>query len=651
MSLGVPLALAAALRLPFPRLSPFGHDEALEAIRARPIWYGARPVESEITSWFIPDPAGMLYLFALTEGFDRPAVARVLMMAALNVVAVGLTYAIAARYWGRWAGFAAALTMAVNPWAVTFARQPWVITQPLVTCLMMLAGWRVVVDRDARWIVPFFVAGAIQTQTHLLSVLLGPPVVLTLLLFPRAWFRWQTVVGGILALAIVAPYGLHLWSIRDDVVDALGRGDRGLALGADATAVRLTAWFLSGQGLELKLGVPDSALAALSPLALVPLTLLGGALVVGVAACVLWPVPRRADVLLLVWFGVPLGLMTWQSSAVYIHYVLTLLPVLFLLVGRGIAVIARQWPTPALVVLAIAGAPHVVLVAAFYQGLDEMATAPRSNISPTAWQEAANARDAIARRLGVGEIHGLPLDYWQGVADATKPAVAGVTDVLVMTGIEDDGERHLDKRRKALEYLLGPELQSRFPLDGLTVLPANRRSVLMTIPEQDPPRAATRDALKVMELHQPGTNSATRAWISPGRSVGELVQPRAAANVLFDCGVRALGVDAPARAQPGQSVRLTTYWSIEQAVRLNGRDLTTGVALTDAGGAVRATARRGGLPSAEWRDSDLLVQQITLVVPTGAFSELILRATLDGPSGDVCAPMTSPVLGTIRGAP
>ncbi|MGE3911043.1 MAG: hypothetical protein AB7K36_16920, partial [Chloroflexota bacterium] len=54
------LVVSAALRLPFPDLTPFGHDEALEAERARPIWYGARPVDSEITSWFIPDPAGLL---------------------------------------------------------------------------------------------------------------------------------------------------------------------------------------------------------------------------------------------------------------------------------------------------------------------------------------------------------------------------------------------------------------------------------------------------------------------------------------------------------------------------------------------------------------------------------------------------------------
>ena len=68
------LVVAALFRLPFPDLTPFGHDEAHEAERARPIWSGARPVDSEITSWFIPDPAGLLYVYALAEPFPRPAI-------------------------------------------------------------------------------------------------------------------------------------------------------------------------------------------------------------------------------------------------------------------------------------------------------------------------------------------------------------------------------------------------------------------------------------------------------------------------------------------------------------------------------------------------------------------------------------------------
>src|SRR4051812_31899204 len=163
------------LRLPFPDLTPFGHDEALEAERARPIWYGARPVDSEVTSWWIPDPAGLLYFFALAEPFPQPAIARVVMVSTANVASVALTYAFGRRFLGPRAGLIAGLLYAANPWAVTFGRQPWVITQPLLTTLMLFSAAMVMVRRDRRWVIPFFVAGAAQTQTHQLAVLFGPP--------------------------------------------------------------------------------------------------------------------------------------------------------------------------------------------------------------------------------------------------------------------------------------------------------------------------------------------------------------------------------------------------------------------------------------------------------------------------------------------
>jgi 4-amino-4-deoxy-L-arabinose transferase-like glycosyltransferase len=333
------LVVASALRLPLPDLTPFGHDEALEAIRARPIWYGARPVESEITSWWIPDPAGLLYFFALAEAFTKPAIARVELVALANVASVLLTYALARRYFGRRVGLVAGLLYAVNPWAVTFGRQPWVITQPLLTTLMLLSAMKVVVDRDRRWVLGFFVALAAQTQTHLLAVLYGPPVALTLLLFARRWVVRELAIGVGLALLIVAPFALHLWGIQDSIVEALDRGNRGLRLAPNLAAARLTLWFASGYGIDAKLGLPSASMDMLRGPLLVVAVITGALLILGVVravrACLRRPDGWEAQALLLIWFLGPLLLMTWQSSAVYIHYVLVLLPTPFLLMGVG----------------------------------------------------------------------------------------------------------------------------------------------------------------------------------------------------------------------------------------------------------------------------------------------------------------------------
>lgn len=632
LSLVLVLVVASALRLPFPDLTPFGHDEALEAERARPIWYGARPVESEVTSWWIPDPAGLLYVFALAEPFPQPAVARVVLVSLLNVLSVLICYLLARRFFGAQVGLVSGLLYAVNPWAVTFGRQPWVITQPLLTTIMLLTASMVVARRDGRWIVPFFLAGAAQTQTHLLAVLFGPPVLLTLLLFWPRWLKPALGPAVLAALAVVTPYALHLWSIRDEIAEALAKGNRGLVLAPDSFAPTLTAWLISGFNLDKKIGFPDAAMDALRiPLLVVAgitVALLLTGIVVSALACRRRAADWEADALLLIWLLAPLALMTWQTSQVYIHYVLCLVPVPFVLMARGAAWLADcaqavRLPTSLgwrLVGGVLAGVllVQVASVAAFYAAIDRMASLPPSNLSPTDVQAAYNRADLAARQIGIGELHGPPLRVWQRLADQVRFAANGVglQNITVMTGIQDEGNRHLDRRRKALSYLLGPDLHPRFPLEGLVVVPTQGDSLTMTLPEEELPRAASRGAVRLLDVPLAGTNGATRLWRTRPRAPSELIPQRFAEDAPLAPGVRLVGVDTPTRAQPGQTIPLILFLLVEPGAHDLDPDLLPFVELTDTSGGTRLTSTsRGGLPSSEWLPGDLLIQRINLTVP------------------------------------
>ncbi len=641
----VVLVVAAALRLPAPDLTPFGHDEALEAARARPIWNGARPVDSEITSWWIPDPAGLLYFFALAEAFPKPAIARVELVAATNVLAVLVCYALAARFFGPRAAFGAGLLYAANPWAATFARQPWVIVQPLLAAVALFSATMVVARRERRWAIPFFVALAAQSQTHLLAVLYAPAVLLTLALHWRRWLGRELAIGVGLALLIVAPFTLHLWDIRADVLDALGRGNRGLTLEPSAVAARLTLWFVSGYELETKLGLSAPTLEALrGPLSVVA-ALSAALLVLGIvraaAACRRRVPGWEAYAVLLVWFLAPLLLMSWQSSAVYIHYLLVLLPTPFLLMAlavrpsphpspstplpeaergasppsppRGGAGGGVLWFLPLLAICVV----QIAALGAFYAALDSSLAAPRTTLTPTEWQTALNQAELGGKQAGIGELHGLPLRYWQTVADGAKEAAAPLRgrDVVVVTGIPDSANRQLDKRRKALDYLLGPELEARFPLEGLTVLPSAADTLFITIPEQELPRADAREATRLGEVPLPGTNGATRLWLVRARPQEDQVQPRAPTPAPFETGVRLLGLDAPARAQPGQGLALVSYWLVERQIAPDDEDDEPFVELLGVAGEQLAYHAAGGLPSVQWRAGDVLVQRLSLIVP------------------------------------
>jgi 4-amino-4-deoxy-L-arabinose transferase-like glycosyltransferase len=654
LSLLLVLVVAGALRLPFPDLTPFGHDEALEAERARPIWYGARPVDSEITSWFIPDPAGLLYFYALAEPFSRPAIARVLLISSTNVLSVLLCYLLARRFFGAGVGMAAGLLYAANPWAVMFGRQPWVITQPLLTTLMLLSAMLVVVRRDRRWIVPFFVFGAAQTQTHLLAVLFGPPALLTLALFVRRWLAPQLLVGVAAAIAIIAPFTLHLWSIRDDLTAALGRGNRGITLLPDWTATTLTTWLISGQYLDLKLGFEDRAMELLSwPLAVVAV-LCAALLVVGVGvsvrACLRRAAGWEADALLLIWLLGPLALMTWQSSQVYIHYVLCLVPLPFLVMARGAIWLARlrfpRLPSRLSVRWLVTGAlggillVQMVTVAAFYAALDRIASAPPAAITATQWQAELNRADLTARQVGIGELHGLPLRYWQTVADQTR-AVArqvGIRGVTVISGILDANNRHLDRNRKALNYLLGPELEPRFPLEGLIIAPTVTDALVLTIPDQELPRLLQRSDRELLAVPQPGTSSATRLFLVRARPADELVTLRRRSNLDVGYGVRLVVLDVPSEVRPGQTAPLAAYLLVEDGSQTDHHDLVPYVDLIDPVSGRSTFARRGGLSSAEWRTGDLLIQQMNLTVPVDlAPGEYPLRFGLTAPETNLDA--------------
>ncbi len=616
------LTVACATRLPFPELTPFGHDEALEAARARPIWFGARPVESEVTSWWVPDPAGLLYVFALAEAFPRPAVARVELVALLNVGAVAVTYLLARRYFGDRAAFVGGLLYAANPWAATFSRQPWVITQPLLTALTLLSAMKVVVDRDRRWAVAFLLALAAQSQTHLLAVLYGPAVALTLLAFPRRWLGRESLVGLAGALILVAPYGLHLWGIRDTILEALARGNRGLTLAPEPDATRLTVWLISGYQLDAKLGFQAPLFEVLrAPLLVVGLAaavLLGLGVAGAIGACIRREPGWQAHALVLIWFLAPLALMSWQRAAVYIHYMLVLLPAPFVLMGVGATIGGKRVVATSALVAAICSV-WAVVIASFYLALHGMLTAPHTDVSPSAWQARLNEAELGAKQAGIGELHGLPLGYWQSVADLTKrhAHLASDNDVVVFTGIQDDANRHLDRRRKTIDYLLGPELGTRFPLEGLVVVPTSRDSLYLTIPEQDLPRVVARGATRLEEARLPGTDGATRLWLVRPRVAVELAQPRIGADAKSQTGVRLLGVDAPPRAAPGRIISLVTYWLVERDIAPIDEDDEPFVELRDGLGRELATRGAGGLPSAQWRAGDVLIQRSTLTVPFG----------------------------------
>jgi hypothetical protein len=185
----------------------------------------------------------------------------------------------------------------------------------------------------------------------------------------------------------------------------------------------------------------------------------------------------------------------------------------------------------------------------------------------------------------------------------------------VVTGILDADDRHLDRRRKALSYLLGPDLDVRFPLEGLTVVPTASDTLFLTVPDQELPRVVQRAASKQAEIPQPGTSSATRIFSVRARPADDVITLRRRTNVSVTDGLRLSVLDLPPDVRPGQTVPLAAYLVVEDSGRLGPENVMPYVELVGPAPDRHVIVRRGGLDSADWRSGDLLIQQLSLTVP------------------------------------
>lgn len=579
---------------------------------------------NEVTSWLLPDPALMLYVYALVEEFSQPAVARVALLGVLNTAAVLLTFLWARSVGGVTLGLASAALYATSPWAVYFGRQPWVNAQPFLTVLMLLASTRVLLHRERGWVVPFFAFLGLQMQTHLLGFVLILPAAASILVLPRRW-GWRVIPGAVVAAAINAPFALHILEHQGAVTGALAAAPPTAVTNEPLTAPRLALWFISGLHIQDKLVEGAAAFSALGSAQSATFALAAAALVAGTALAVIACI-RRQDgwqglAVALIWTFLPLAAAMAQSRPVYIHYMTSIIPAAFLLVALPFAASQRgHWPVRALGRFALAGVlvVQVMAILAFYRGAEAELAITSSSQSAAERQATLNERERETRQSGIGDLFGLPLRYWQRVADQTQEVVRAreATHLTVLIGISDPYALYVDRRRMALDYLLGNHVVARFPFEGTTLLPLDRPAPVLQLPGTELPRIA-RGAERAFAVPVPGSREEIRLAVIPPRPLTEQALPRRRLDARFDYGVQLVAIDVPSRLERGEAVLLTSFWTFAGL----GPEISRGEHSVFfhllAGDDQIVTQDDGlGLPSSSWREGDLLIRRTTLTVPT-----------------------------------
>jgi hypothetical protein len=300
---------------------------------------------------------GALYYDALAPaaaltGGDSP-LAVVFLIALGGIVAVGVTWWLARAIGGPVAGLVAAFAMALSASSVdasTFIWNPNII--PLSSSIALAAAWRAWSTGRARWWPVSAVGVAVTMQAHVLGLTVLPIIGALLVLAIRRAAppaRATLVRATVGSLAIIAlsyvPLVIHelttggteLHALAAYLRDGSGTGNLALPFRILVVGTRVVSWPLAGL-------LTDGAIPALI------------ALVVVMSIVVLrWRAPDTDERLGVRWLG--LGLL-WAIVALAVlapslatitpglpndHYHAFADPIVFVLVGIGIAAAVRAW--------------------------------------------------------------------------------------------------------------------------------------------------------------------------------------------------------------------------------------------------------------------------------------------------------------------
>jgi len=385
--------LLAAAFLRFQHLLDIEHN----VDQAYPIWQalttlerGVFPLAGQGTSVLFANPALTGYLYLPFVALTRSPLGAYLLVITLNTLAVYLLFRAARSMLGVRPALVAAFLLAVNPWVIEYSGATWVQSLlPFFACALAWLLWPVMLGtsrRPVRRMILALVILTLYTQTYLLAFMTLVPVGLLIIIFRRNVPLRGLLAGGEILMLTTLVYGIGLIEQFDSVRAKLAEfsaNPRVLSAEAWGHAVRL----VSGADYELARGqnapIQDFAfrhdLSHIAHLILITALLLGLALaifhtlraisfritqhsVLSTQYLILSPQSLVLSPILLLWFGLPILLMSYVGQSVHPFYQLIGLPAGHILAAWGLCTAFRvdtRWGSRVLLALAL---PFAVLM-------------------------------------------------------------------------------------------------------------------------------------------------------------------------------------------------------------------------------------------------------------------------------------------------
>jgi len=594
-----------------------------------PVWQalntldeGHVPLVGQGTSVLFANPPLTGYFFTPMIALLRQPIAAYTLTLILNTFAIWLAYRALRWLIGTRPALVGAALFAVNPWIIEDSRRTWVQSlSPFFVCLIFWALAPVLTRQTRhpqRRLLIALIGLALFAHTYLLAYALIAPVSLLLILFWRQIPKRPLIVGGMAFTVLMALYGIGLARQWDDTTQRAKNFSSGQARLSDEAlthAVRLvTGWeYAAARGTrapaddsELRNRLSD-ALNMIWILALV--TGMGRAVVKACLSQELFgnsPLQNRADfcpphamdreqggrinrdiaVILLLWFLLPILMMSYVSRIVHPFYLLLTVPAGHGLAAWGIVPLLQRHRLAwiAAVLMIVTGVVNGLNTVRFAQ---ETAAHPGEHLPETLpLAAAAHLGSQIRAELTPGMAVLSPMEEW------TPITIAG--------------------RVIRTEQIAGFETAQLIPEQGGLYITFNRADTI----HMSPPLIGQRAGPPLI-LGDGTRIDLYRAYLA------DLVITHPA-DIPSDIDVNFAGWTLNGDLSPGEPIHLTTFWHITALHPDRGVwTFAPYLHLLDPHRTVLTITTGEVVSALDWQPGDVIAQQFTLTVPddaTGPFT-------------------------------
>ena len=546
------------------------------------------------SSVFLPNPPLMNFIQAVPLAVWRSPWAVAIFIVTLNTFAIVCVYRAARGVLSQTAAYIAATLFAINPWIIFFSRMTWVQSLvPLLVALIACTLWPLLAnERRSGW--NLLLAGlalTALTQTYIqawgLLISIGLLLIVLRASIPRRPF-WISL--GIFAMATgVYIIGLlTTWeATQARLADFTSSGSLRVTTEGIAHAVRL----VTGLDFHAQYRQIIPAFSALPAASQVVYAVLGLALVWGVVLAVRAVVRRRRDwrtgIILLVWFFVPVLLMTITTHPVHVHYLLLSVPAGSVLAAWGPSLVAQR-PAGRLIIAGILIGSLVVF------GLNLVSASADVGQHPTSatwdgWTLEAGAQvgDTIRQLMADTPVP------WRVAVSARASMIGAFSGEYVQT-------------LNGLNY------------PNFVVLPGKEAMLYLLFNQPMDPGVWGPHSEKLDEkiLHFVDSAQATLVRVQPYDRVSALALPEVQVDWPSAAGLTLLGYALPSSIDPGQPIELVTYWRVD-AVLPESVEWYLGAAYRalDGRGQLLAQVDGHGQWARRWREGDVYVERVRLELP------------------------------------